>query len=125
MNIKDAVFINLLKNDLVKGRKHLRFIKMFTTPHFLYPFEDGTLIEYILDYKKNHILPLSMLNIDWSDERILTYIYSYPESLTEDDLFFKYRDYYFIDVMFQVIGNERMDPYFFTKITNKITNHYE
>lgn len=122
MKLLDTLKLRILRNKLKKGKK-IKNIDSLDTEQLLYShYDDRTIFEYILGYKKNFgKIPLSILNADWEDKRLLNIIYSYSSSVSEDDLFLKYKDKYLIRIIIEQLN---LKPSRIKNIVNYINKHY-
>ena len=130
----DRIKANIIAKALIHNWKKIPFINDINKDYLLYKIsDDRTLFDIIIDYKKYYDFPLSLLNIDWSDNSYIPYVSKLWLFLTEDDLFIK------CNILFKGLHGEKIKEkpllYLLLKkldfnddklvsIINKAPNHY-
>ena len=106
MKIIDQIKVYKLRKQLLQNKKKLSNITELDMECLFYYFPDGqTLMDAIFEYKKDEILPLSKLNIDFNDDRVVSYMFKYFGRLSEDELFIVSNGNYFIQ---NILANDNM-----------------
>ena len=122
MKLFDKIRVDILRKQLLNNKKKLSFINDITIDDLLYRDDYGTtLFENIIDYKASNNFSLSLLNIDFYDDRIIPFLVKSLSNLSEEDFFIKCKDKFLIEIIYDK-SSLSSDQLIY--IIKSVKNHY-